>query len=84
MSERDSLILAHLRELRADMNARFDPVDGRLAAADGRLDRIEAANLKFMRTFVGHRSMTERTFASFELQFEQIEARLTKPERAGA
>ncbi len=37
-----------------------------------------------MRSFIGHRSMTERTFASFEVQLEQLEARLTRLERAGA
>ncbi len=37
-----NLILAHLRELRADMNARFDALDqfgGRFDAVEARLDK---------------------------------------------
>jgi hypothetical protein len=48
------------------------------------LDKLDANAVKFMRSFIGHRSMTERTFASFEVQLEQPEARLTRLERAGA
>lgn len=84
MSEPENLILAHLRELRADMTARFDTVDRRFEAIEARLDKLDANAVKFMRSFVGHRSMTERTFASFEVQLEQLEARITRLERAGA
>lgn len=88
MSEPENLILAHLRELRADMNARFNELDAkfekRFEAIENRLDKLDANAVKFMRSFIGHRSMTERTFASFEVQLEQLEARLTRLERAGA
>jgi hypothetical protein len=88
MSEPENLILAHLREMWADMTARFDELDSkferRFAAIEARLDKLDANAAKFMRSFVGHRTMTERTFASFEVQLEQLEARVTRLERAGA
>lgn len=75
MNEPDNLVLVHLREFRADMNAQFAEQNARFgdrfAAIEKRLDKLDAAALRFMRTFVGHRSMTERTFASFEIQLDR-------------
>jgi hypothetical protein len=41
MSEPESLVLVVLREMRADMNARFAAVDARFAALEDRLEAIE-------------------------------------------
>ncbi len=51
MSEPENLILAHLRELRADMTARFDAVDRRFEAVEARLDKLDANAVRFMRSF---------------------------------
>jgi hypothetical protein len=41
MAETESMILPLLREIRAEMNRRFDGVDEKLGAADERFDRLE-------------------------------------------
>lgn len=55
MGEPENLILAHLRELRADMTARFDELDARFerrfAAIEARLDKLDANAVRFMRSF---------------------------------
>jgi hypothetical protein len=80
MSEPDNLVLAHLRELRADIEARFEQqrteMDARFDAVDARFDRIEqrleimhSNGEKALRQFIGHRAMVERTMASFQVDF---------------
>ncbi len=64
MSEPDNLVLVLLREMRADMNARFDAIENRLDAMDRRLDMMHRNGEKALRGFIGHRAMVERTMAN--------------------
>lgn len=69
MSEPDNLVLAHLRELRADINARLDKIERRL-------DMMNSNGQQALRQFIGHRAMVERTIASFHLDIRAIERRV--------
>lgn len=65
MSEPENLVLVLLRELRSEMNARFDHLEARMearfATVDRRLDMMHRNGEKALRGFIGHRAMVERT-----------------------
>jgi hypothetical protein len=73
MAEPDDIILAHLRELRADTNARFDRLKKRL---EGML--LDSANAP--RGLIGHRAMVERTISSFEDEMTRLIERIERLE----
>ena len=93
MSEPENLILAHLRELRAEMAASRDELKGEIKAAEERMTRrlqtmekrIDAMHLNgvtALRGFIGHRSMVERTMASFESDVTALKQRVERLEGA--
>jgi hypothetical protein len=91
MSEPDNLVLAHLRELRTDMNRRFDEIEARFAemnqrftALDTRLDRMHANGMMALRSFIGHRNIFERTMASVGDDISDLRQRVTRLEAAAA
>jgi hypothetical protein len=72
MAEPENLVIALLREMRADMNARFTAleermnarfaeVDARFQAIERRLEMMHRNGEKALRRFIGHRAMVERT-----------------------
>jgi hypothetical protein len=67
MSEPENLVLAHLRELRADMEAQFEALKGEMGARfdkiERRLEIMHSNGEKALRQFIGHRAMVERNFA---------------------
>jgi len=84
MSEPDNLVLVLLREMRADMNARFDAIENRLDAMDRRLDVMHRNGEKALRGFIGHRAMVERMMASFEDDISSLKRRVEQLETAQA
>lgn len=76
MSEPDNLILVHLRELRAELSA----VEGRMAerfeAIERRLGKMQANGVKALQSFIGHRTMVERTMASFDDEIVRLKQRI--------
>lgn len=84
MTEPDNLTLVLLREMRADMNARFDEMDRRLADMQKRLDAMHLNGMKALKGFIGHRSMVERTMASFEVDMVDLKRRIAELEPASA
>jgi len=84
MSEPDNLALVLLREMRADMNARFDAIENRLDAMDRRLDVMHRNGEKALCGFIGHRAMVERTMASFEDDISSLKRRVEQLETAQA
>ncbi len=98
MSEPDNLVLVLLREMRADMDARFTSIDGRLDALETRLGALEPRfdlierrldmmhrnGEKALRGFIGHRAMVERTMASFEDEIGSLKQRVERLETAQA
>ena len=69
MSEPDNLVLAHLRELRADRNARVE-------ATEKRLDEMHRDGLLALKNFIGHRTMTERAVTSFDDEDRALRPRM--------
>ena len=69
MTEPDNLVLGHLRELRADINAPFEGIEQRL-------DMMHANGVKALNSFVGHRTMTERSMASFDEEVTRLRKRV--------
>jgi chromosome segregation ATPase len=95
MVEPDNLVLTLLREMRADMNARFealesrmearfDAVDKRFEAIERRLEMMHRNGEKALRGFIGHRAMVERTMASFEDEISSLKRRVERLETAEA
>ena len=98
MAEPENLVLAHLRELRADigewraeMNTRFEAVESRLGRIENRLDSMDKRmgamhrnGEKALRGFIGHRAMVERTKASFEDEISGLKRRVEQLETAQA
>jgi len=84
MSEPDNLALVLLREMRADMNARFDAIENRLDAMDRRLDVMHRNGEKALRGFIGYRAIVERTMASFEDDISSLKRRVEQLETAQA
>lgn len=80
MTEPENLVLAHLRELRADMNARFDAMEkrfeARFEAVEKRLDGMHRNGMLALKNFIGHRTMTERAMASFDDEVRGLRQRL--------
>lgn len=74
MVEPDNLVLVLLREMREETNARFDAMDQRFARSEKRLDAMHLNGLKALKGFIGHRTMVERTIASFDDQVSKLEA----------
>jgi len=82
MSEPDNLVLAHLREFRAEMNARFEAIDLRFDKIERRLEMMHANGDKALRQFIGHRAMVERSMASFDIEMREVKRRLELLESA--
>ena len=62
MTEPDNLILVQLRELRADMKASEERITRRLDTIEKRLNAMHLNGVTALRNFIGHRSMTERSW----------------------
>ena len=80
MAEPDNIVLVHLSDLRADMNARFDEIERRFEkrfeAIDKRLDAMHSNGMKALKSFIGHRTMTERSMASFDDEVSRLRKRV--------
>lgn len=82
MVEPDNIVVAHLRELRVDMNARFDELEGRFEqrfeALDRRLGTMQANGIKTLQRFIGNRAIFERTMASVDSDLDQLKRRVDR------
>jgi archaellum component FlaC len=83
-SEPDNLVLAHLRELRAEMSAVEQRTNKRFDALEQHMDKMDGAFAKVFRSFVGHRSMVERTVADHEEDISDLKVRVRRLEEAQA
>lgn len=82
MTEPDNLVLAHLREFRADMMAEFARHSARFDEIEKRLDRIDQNGLKMWKSFIGHRSMVERTMADVDQDLADLKRRVARLEQS--
>jgi hypothetical protein len=75
--EPDSIVLAHLREIRTQIDA----INQRLERIETvRLERMEVNSLKAYKTFLGHRSMMERTVADYDGDLADLKRRVRRLE----
>ena len=82
MAKPENLTLVLLREMRAEMDRRHEEMQAQFAAVNKRLDAMHANGIKALASFVGHRSMVERTVASFDDQVGRLQNRVTALETA--
>jgi hypothetical protein len=76
MPEPNNLVLVLLREMRTEMNARFDGVDGRFDAAEARFERMEKRLEAVRQAAFGESLMARYTVAEVEDRLQDIEKRL--------
>jgi len=76
MPEAESMILPPLREIRAEMNRRFDSVDSKLSAHDGRFDRLEGRLDNVRQATIGESVLGRYAVAEVEERLDAIEKRL--------
>lgn len=77
MAEPENMILALLREMRQETNERFDAIEQRFERMEKRIDAMHLNGMKALKGFIGHRTMVERTMASFDDQVSRIEVRVS-------
>lgn len=82
MTEPDNLVLAHLRELRADLKATEERLTTRLQTIEKRLDAMHLNGVTALRSFIGHRAMTERAMGSIDEELAQLKQRVERLESA--
>ena len=80
--EPDNLVLALLREFRSEMGDFRKEVTAEIAELRQRMDRSDATMLKALRSFVGHRSMVERTVADYDGDLADLKRRVRRLEEA--
>lgn len=69
MAEPSDLVLPLLREMRAEMNARFDGVDARLGA-------VEKTQVSYRQALAGDSLMSKLVTGDFEERSEALERRV--------
>ncbi|NNM71215.1 hypothetical protein [Enterovirga aerilata] len=82
MAEPENHTLALLREMRTDMDRRHSEITAEFAAIREQLDKMQANGLEAMKRFIGHRTMVERTVASFEADLSDLKQRMSALEAA--
>lgn len=86
MAEPENHTLVLLREMRAELDRRHQEVlarmDAEFAAVNKRLDAIHQNGIKALKGSIGHRSMVERTMASFEVDVSDHKRRVAALEKA--
>ena len=86
MAEPDNMILVLLREIRAEMNSRFDAMTGdmnnRFNNVDNRFERLEKKLESVKQAAFGESVLGRYAVAEVENRFDTIEQRLEKLERS--
>ena len=76
MAEPDNMILVLLREMRAEVNARFDEVHEEFTRVDSRFDRLEKRLENIRQAAFGESVLGRYAAAEVEERLEHIEKRL--------
>lgn len=72
MAAYDDPTLLLLRDIRAEMNQRFDEIAARLDRGDEHLRVTRTDETKAPKGLIGHRAMVERSIASLELDMSEL------------
>lgn len=83
MPEPERMILPLLREIRTEMNRRFDGVEAKLGAHDERFDRLESRLDNVRQATIGESVLGRYAAAEVEERLEAIEKRLAVLEHEG-
>ena len=76
MAEPENMTLILLREMRAEIATVREEMRSNHAQVIKRLDAMHQNGMKALKGFIGHRSMVERTVASFDDQVTRLEQRV--------
>ena len=76
MAEPTDFILPFLREMRAEMTARFDGVDARFDIMERRLKTIEAQKTSFKQALSADSLLSKLVTGEFEERIESLERRV--------
>ena len=76
MAEPDNMILVLLREMRAEMNARFEEVREEFSRVESRFDRLEKRLENIRQAAFGESVLGRYAAAEVEERLERIEKRL--------
>ena len=82
MVDPDNHTLALLREMRAEMQARFDEIERRFDRIEKRLGGMHENGIEALKGLIGHRSMVGRSMASCEVDGSEPKRRVSALEAA--
>lgn len=77
----DDMIIPMLREMRAEMNTRFDKVEFRLDKVEQRLDKVEKSQTAFRHAIQGIMLSNATTNGELEAMIERLEGRVAGLEK---
>lgn len=80
MADTSDMILPMLRELRAEMAERFEGVNRRFDAVDGRLEAIEAAQRSFRQALSADSLLSKLVTGEFQQRIELLEEKVGRLE----
>lgn len=76
MIEPENHTLALLREMRAEQQAFRQETRERFDRLENRIGAMHLNGVKALKGFIGHRSMVERTMASFEIDVAELKRQI--------
>lgn len=71
--EPDDMVMPMLREMRADINRRFDKVDDRFEEVNNRLDKLEAGQKSIRHALTADTMMSKYMIGDFEERISDLE-----------
>lgn len=80
MAEPDDMILPLLREMRAEISARFDRADKRSEIADRRLQKIEETLVSYRQALTADSLLSKLVTGEFEERIEALEKKFKELE----
>jgi hypothetical protein len=74
--EPDDMVMPMLREMRADINRRFDKVDDRFEEVNNRLDKLEAGQKSIRHALTADTMMSKYMIGDFEERISDLERKV--------
>jgi hypothetical protein len=80
MAEPSDMIVPLLREMRVEMNARFDRVDGHFDVVERRLKALEEAQVSYRQALTADSLLSKLVTGEFEERIEALEKKVKELE----
>jgi hypothetical protein len=80
MAEPSDMIVPLLREMRIEMNARFDRVDGHFDVVERRLKALEEAQVSYRQALTADSLLSKLVTGEFEERIEALEKKVKELE----